>query len=134
MMTPKRNQIGFSLLELMIVVAIVGILAAVGLPQYNQQMVKGKRSDGIQMLTRVLSSQERYFSNEITYTTDLTDLGMASSADVPSSEGHYKVTATACAGTTIAQCVLLTATPQGAQEVDGKLTLNSRGAKTGNWP
>jgi len=134
MMTPKRNQIGFSLLELMIVVAIVGILAAVGLPQYNQQMVKGKRSDGIQMLTRVLSSQERYFSNEITYTTDLTDLGMASSADVPSSEGHYKVTATACAGATIAQCVLLTATPQGAQEVDGKLTLNSRGAKTGNWP
>mgnify|MGYP005623158981 FL=1 len=134
MMTPKRNQIGFSLLELMIVVAIVGILAAVGLPQYNQQMVKGKRSDGIQMLTRVMSSQERYFSNEITYTTDLTDLGMASSTAVPSTEGHYKVTATACAGATIAQCVLLTATPQGAQEVDGKLTLNSRGAKTGNWP
>ena len=134
MMTLSQTQKGFSLLELMIVVAIVGILAAVGLPQYNQQVVKGKRTDGIQLLTRVMSSQERFFSNEITYTTDLTDIGMPASAGVSSSEGHYKVTATACAGATIAQCVLLTATPQGAQEVDGKLTLNSRGAKTGNWP
>lgn len=133
-MPTKRTQGGFSLLELMVVVAIVGILAAVGLPQYNQQMVKGKRSDGIQMLTRVMSSQERYFSNEITYTTDLTDIGMAAASGVSSSEGHYKITATACSGATIAQCVLLTATPQGPQEVDGELTLNSRGAKTGNWP
>lgn len=140
MMIAKRpslaiyKQSGFSLIELMIVVAIIGILAAVGLPQYNQQVIKGKRSDGMQMLTRVMSSQERYFSNEISYTADLTDLGYSSSTNVPSSEGHYKITATACSGATIAQCVLLTAVPQEGQAADGNLTLNSRGAKTGNWP
>jgi type IV pilus assembly protein PilE len=134
MMTRRQSIQGFTLLELMVVVAIIGILAAVGIPQYNQQMVKGKRSDGIQMLTRIMSSQERYFSNEVTYTADLTDLGYVSASAVGSSEGYYKVTASACAGSTIAQCVLLTATPQGSQEVDGKLSLNSRGAKTGNWP
>lgn len=135
MMTIKREvQTGFSLIELMIVVAIVGILAAVALPQYNQQVIRGKRSDGIQMLSRVMSAQERYFSNEVSYTTDLSDLGYSASSGVESSEGHYKISASACSGSTIAQCVLLTAVPQGPQEVDGKLTLNSRGTKTGNWP
>lgn len=134
MMTINHKHRGFTLIEMMVVVAIIGILAAVGLPQYQGYVVKGKRSDGTQMLSRVMSSQERYFNNELTYTTNLTEIGLASAANVDSSEEHYKVTATACAGTTIVQCVLLTATPQGSQLVDGNLTLNSRGATTGNWP
>ncbi len=134
MMINRRTEKGFSLIELVIVVAIVGILAAVALPQYSQQVIRGKRSDGMQMLTRVMSAQERYFSNEVSYTADLTDLGYSSSSDVESTEGHYLVTASACSGSTIAQCVLLTATPQGSLSTDGNLTLNSRGAKTGNWP
>ena len=124
---------GFSLVELMVVVAIIAIIAGIGIPQYNQQVTSAKRSDGMQMLTRIMASQERYFSNEISYTTDLTDLGFASSANLESTEGNYKITATACAGG-IQQCVLLTAVPQGGQLKDGNLTLNSRGAKTGNWP
>jgi len=133
MMTAKYRVQGFTLMELMIVVAIIGIMAAIGLPQYNQQVVSAKRADGVQMLTRVMASQERYFANEITYTTDLTDIGLASAAAVSSSESHYKITATACGGG-IGQCVLLTAVAQGPQSADGDLTLNSRGAKTGNWP
>jgi len=133
-MTARLSAKGFTLLEVMVVAAIIAILAAVALPQYRNSVVKGTRSDGIQMLTSIMSSQERYFSNEISYTSDLTDLGYSSSSEVASTEGNYKITATACAGATIAQCVLLTATPQGGQASDGKLTLNSRGAKTGNWP
>lgn len=117
----------------MVVVAIIGILAGIALPQYQGYVVKGKRSDGTQMLTRVMAAQERYFNNEITYTVDLTDLGLASANSLPSSEGHYQITATAC-GAGIDECVLLTAVAQGSQAADGDLTLNSRGATTGNWP
>lgn len=133
MMTTKSKTQGFSLVEMMVVVAIIVILASVGVPQYNQRVMLAKRSDGMQMLTRIMSSQERYFSNEITYTTDLRDLGYGSATAVDSTEGHYKITASAC-GDGIVQCVLLTAVPQGGQASDGNLTLNNRGARTGNWP
>ena len=132
MMTARYKVQGFTLMELMVVVAIIGIMAGIGLPQYNNRVVAAKRSDAMQMLTRVMASQERYFANEITYTADLTDLGFASAASIDSSESIYKVTATACGGG-IGQCVLLTAVPQAGQASDGNLTLNSRGAKTGAW-
>lgn len=133
MMIIKSKSQGFSLVELMVVVAIIAILAGIGLPQYNQRVISAKRSDGVQMLTRIMSSQERYFANEITYTADLRDLGYTSVKEVESTEGHYRITASAC-GNGITQCVLLTAIPQGGQASDGNLTLNNRGARTGNWP
>ena len=133
MMIVNSKNRGFSLIELMVVVAIIAILAGIGLPQYNRQVTSAKRSDAMQSLTRIMASQERYFSNEISYTTDLTDLGLASANKVESSEGHYLITASACGGG-IAQCVTLTAVPQGSMAADGDMTLNSRGAKTGNWP
>ena len=113
--------------------SIIGIIASFALPQYNQRVIKTKRADGIQMLTRAMQSQERYFTNELTYTTNLTDLGYSLASGVDSTEGHYKISAVACGGGTIAQCVQLNAVPQGGQTGDGNLSLTSRGVKGGNW-
>lgn len=133
MLSTRFRGAGFSLIEALIVLAIMGIIAAFAVPQYQAQVTKTKRSDGMQMLMSMMQTQERYFTNELTYATNLTLLGYASAANVASSEGHYQITATACAGDTIARCVILTAVPQGSQAADGNLTLNSRGQRTGNW-
>jgi type IV pilus assembly protein PilE len=124
---------GFTLIELMIVVAVVGVLTAIAYPSYQAQMQKSRRADGLTMLTRIMQAQERFYTLNNRYTVSLgTDLSYDADAnqDVTSEEGFYLIDAAACAGSTIANCVILTATPQGGQAPDGPLTLNSRGAKT----
>lgn len=119
---------GFTLIELMITVAILAILAAIAYPSYKSQIFKSRRADGKVALTETMQVEERYYTENFTYTTDLSgDIGLAGN----SPEGWYNVTAAACGGG-IAQCVQLTATAQGDQTNDaqcGNLTLNSLGAR-----
>lgn len=126
------NQAGVTLIELMIVIAIIGVIAAVSVPAYLNQTAQARRTDGTSELTRIMDLQERFYINNFppTYTTNLTQLGLPSAANVATDNGHYQITATACAGG-ITACVLLTATPPagGAQVADGTLTLNSRGQR-----
>lgn len=128
----KIKSAGFTLIELMIVVAIVGIIAAVAYPAYQDQVRKAKRSDGQAKILDAMARQERYFSENNTYTVTMTNLGYAADP-VPSDEGHYNIDGVACTGKTIAQCVILTADAQGSQADDGDLTLDSTNTKTGNW-
>lgn len=127
----KTKSAGFTLLELMIVVAIVGIIAAVAYPSYQDQVRKSKRADGHSKILDAMARQERFFSENNTYTDDMTDLGYANDP-VDSDNGHYTIDGAACGGG-IAQCVNLTADAQGGQEVDGDLTLDSTNVKTGKW-
>lgn len=127
-----KMQRGFTLVELMIVVAIIGILSAIAYPSYQEYVLKTGRADGKAKLAEVMSAQERFYSQNQRYTTDL-NTGLNYGADpVPSSERRYNITAAACAGAVIGNCVQLTATPAGAQLSDatcGNLTLNSRGTQ-----
>ena len=121
-----------TLIEVMIVVVIVAILAGIAYPTYQEQVTKTRRSDGQAMLMNVMQAQERWYTTNSTYTTDLTDLGYASAGNVDSEEGFYKVSASACAAplsTALTDCVVLTADAQAAQNADGDLTLNSLGQK-----
>ena len=130
------RQSGFTLIELMIVVAIVGILAAISYPSYQSYVERTGRSDGIAKLSEVMQAQERFYSQNQTYTPNLGLGGLAydvaANAAVPSSEGRYNISAAPC-GAGIASCVVLTATPIGQQANDtrcGNLGLNSLGVKT----
>lgn len=125
------QQRGFSLIELMMALVILGILAAVAYPSYQDSLTKGRRADGQGKLLELMNAQERFFTENGTYTTTLsTFAAVDGDGKVASDEGFYKVSAAACSGATIATCVILTAAPQAAQSADGNLTYNSRGQKT----
>ncbi|WIO73642.1 type IV pilin protein [Porticoccaceae bacterium LTM1] len=70
-----NKQKGFTLVELMVVVAIAAIIAAVAIPSYFGQVLKAKRAIGKAELMEIAARQEQYFVNNKTYTDDLTDLG-----------------------------------------------------------
>lgn len=116
---------GFTLVELVIVISLIGILAMIAIPAYTDSVTKARRTDGQAALMDLMARQERFFTERNTYTTDLSDLGVSTS----SSEGFYTLSAAACGGSVITSCVQLTATPGTAQAHDGNLTLNSRGQK-----
>lgn len=128
----QKKDRGFTLIELMIVVAIIGIISSIAYPSYTGYVIESRRADGMALINQIMQAQERFYINSYTYSADLTAVGYGSASAIDSDGGHYKVTATAC-GTGINACVLLTATPQGGQSSDGPLSLNSQGAKTGNW-
>lgn len=128
-----RPQQGFTLIEVMIVVVIVGILLAVALPSYQEALRKGRRADGIDKLLELANRQEQFMLDRSTYTANLADLGY--DAPFVSDEGHYSMTVAACAGGSIDRCYTLTATPTGTSPQNGDercfaFTLDSTGAKT----
>lgn len=128
----KRVAKGFTLIELMVVVAIIAILASLAYYNYSKYAFRTRRADGREMLMRVAAAQERYFTNFNRYAASLTDpppagLGMT---NVDSEKGYYTI-ATANGPTGDTGSYLLTASPQDAQTDDKciDLTLNSLGQK-----
>lgn len=133
-----NKEKGMTLIELMIVVAIVAIIGMVAYPSYMDSVRKTRKADAVATINKIMQAQERYFVNNLTYTSDLTDLGFSASSDLPSEEGFYKATAEACAGDTVAVCINIITTAQGSQatgnSTNDNIGLDSRGVKTGKWP
>ncbi|MGH8149471.1 MAG: type IV pilin protein [Steroidobacteraceae bacterium] len=109
---------GFTLVELMIVVVIVAILAAVALPMYNQQIRESRRTEAKTAVLELASREEKYFSVANSYTTDPTQLGYsaAAGATFPQSTGEYyqitvEVPDPGWAGPATSPSYLITATP-----------------------
>lgn len=69
---------GFTLIELMVALAIAGILAAIAYPAYTKQMQKGRRADALATLTAIMQAQERYRANVSNYASTLADLNLTS--------------------------------------------------------
>ena len=115
-------------MELMIVVVIIGVIASIAIPSYNDYVKKARRTDAKSMLLTIASQQERYFFDENQYANNLSTLGYASNVMV-SNEGYYDLSVSAATTTSYT----LQAVPKGAQVSDSKcgtLSLNSVGQKT----
>jgi len=86
-----RKMQGITLLELMIVVMIVGILAAVAYPNYRDFAARAKRNEAKSALLQIATNQERFYLNNNTYTNDMTQLGFPVSDNFTTSTGSYTI-------------------------------------------
>jgi type IV pilus assembly protein PilE len=143
----RRIPAGFTLIELMIVVAIIAIIAAIAYPSYTSSIIKGKRSQGRGALLDLLQQQERYMTQYGSYMTfgagktgaNGTVFGSTStsvnipfkttSGDNPSSAA-YDLGAEVCdSSTNLRECVRVVAVPNFSDPVAGTLYVESTGVR-----
>ena len=124
-----RTMRGISLIELLIVIVIIGIMAAIAYPNYRQFAARAKRTEAKAALLQIAQNQERFYLQNNTYTTDMTRLGFPVGAGFITDSDSYSVTVTAADANDFAAV----ATYQRVDAESGKcLTFNidGRGGKT----
>ncbi|QWP79018.1 prepilin-type N-terminal cleavage/methylation domain-containing protein [Lysobacter sp. K5869] len=120
----RRDERGFTLIELMIVVAIVAILAALAYASYNAQIMKSRRAAATACLMGQVQYMERYYTTRFTY--------VGASVPATGCVTELKDFYTFSGGPFAAGTYRLTAAPKGAQAADAKcmsLSINEKGVK-----
>jgi type IV pilus assembly protein PilE len=116
---------GFTLIELMIAVAILAVVMGIAIPSYTQWVIQSGRADGKAELFRVAQVLERCYTRYSTYTAN--ECAIGDGATTESEKGKYQITVDSTAAT-----FTLTAAPQGGQTKDTKcssLTLTHTGQR-----
>ncbi|MBB3122310.1 type IV pilin protein [Pseudoduganella violacea] len=141
-----RRQ-GFSLIEMMVALAILAIVAGAALPAWNSAVIRARRIEAQALLLALMQQQERYFTQHNTY------IAFSSAASDPAARqfqwwtgrkaetSAYEVEGRACEGEEIRNCIQLVATP-GTRRVDARfkdrqceaLTLTSTGLRLASGP
>ena len=150
----KLTSSGFTLIEVMIVVAIIAILTSIAYPAYTEAIRKGKRAEGRAALAELMQQQERYMTQNNCYMGFTSPGGVAAALSpgaacggvtpttVPfkvfsgdnTAKAAYFLSASACTGTTIADCVMLSATPNHNDPDYLVLQMSSTGTKSCTGP
>ena len=122
-----RRVRGFTLIELMIAVAIVGILASVAYPSYREHVRKGNRAAAQAFMMEVAQRQQSYLINNRSYANSLATLGVVLPNDV---SGFYSGTTFILTNQPPRFLYVLTPVSGGMQESDGRLCITESGART----
>ena len=143
----QTQRSGFTLIEMMIVVAIIGILSAIAYPSYQSYVRRGNRSEAQQFMLDISSRQEQFVLDSRRYTATLA-AGVAGAEGLNMTRQDWTCVTTTCSNNKYSIAVALvvgppqtytiTATASGTQLADGDLTLTSLGVKSrslgdGKW-
>lgn len=125
MMTANTKKQGFTLIELMVAIAIIGILAAIAYPNYVDSVRKAKRADGKAALVNAAQRMEVYYGRKATYTG-----ATLANTNIPgtSEEGHFSIAINAV--TANSYTLRATAVNDQAKDTVKGFQLTSTGAKT----
>lgn len=122
----KPGAGGFSLLEIMVVVTIIGILAAIAWPSYTNYVLRSKRVEGRAALLDAAARQERHYSDNYSYSNSLSRLGLSANTEsgyytlsLAVSSANQNFAASAAPTFTDTECGSLTITHTGKKSISG---------------
>jgi len=112
------SQKGFSLIELMIVVAVIGILAAVAYPAYQDYVMKSRRGEAMNALAEIRIAQEKWRANNSSFVTDTADITSSLLLNGTSENGNYTLTLAAAISPQVGFLAVATPVVGGPQAAD----------------
>lgn len=122
----QNKNAGFTLMEIMIVVVIIGVLGAIAIPSYSSYVTRGKRSEGRTALLDAAAKLERFYSDNSRYATADDTFPALTNFSTSTETGKYNLSITT-SGTY--QAYTLTAAPTFTDAVCNNLTLTQAGTK-----
>jgi type IV pilus assembly protein PilE len=126
-----RQAGGFTLIEVMVAVAIIAILVSLAIPSYQEHLRKGRRAEAQSYLMDLANLEQQYLLDARSYATGGTAITTLNKPAPVTVTNFYDITI-ADGATTAPPTFVITATPKAgtAQETDGVLTIDESGAKT----